>query len=98
MKKVRSQASEKIHVKEKSLMLRFLMVTKMIITIKTLSERAKQAIEKRENFIYDVASETGQIVDNVAHMKWFRLAVMREIANSTKKYQHLADEIERRHE
>ncbi len=40
-----------------------------------LRERALSAIEKREDFIYDIAAENSQIVDNVAHMKWFKVEV-----------------------
>ncbi len=46
-----------------------------------LMTRAENAIENREAFIYDIAAECGQIVDNVAHMSWFRQAVMDELSD-----------------
>ncbi len=44
-------------------------------TFDELLDRAEQAINNREEIVYDVASESGQIVGNVAHMRWFRNAV-----------------------
>lgn len=61
--------------------------------LEDLRERAVNAIEKKETLVYDVASETGQIVGNVCHMRWFRLAVMRELAASSRRYAHLVDAI-----
>ena len=62
-------------------------------TLDDLMARARSAIENKEAFIYDVASVTGQIVGNVAHMRWFRLSVAQEIADTTKKWAHLAEPI-----
>lgn len=62
-------------------------------TLQELAKRAKDAIERRETFIYDIASENGQIVGNIANMRWFRLAAMREIASTDTRYHHLQPEI-----
>ena len=37
--------------------------------------RAIDAIDQRLDFVYDIAAEYGQILDNVAHMRWFVRAV-----------------------
>jgi len=58
-------------------------------TISDLMARARRAIDEDEQFIYDVASETGQIVANVKHMRWFRLAVAQHLIDNTKRWQHL---------
>jgi hypothetical protein len=51
--------------------------------------RASRAIDQDEEFIYDVASQTGQIVANVKHMRWFRLAVAQYLIDSFKRYLEL---------
>ena len=43
-------------------------------------KRAEQAIDQDEHFIYDVAGNVGQDVNNVKHMRWFRLAVAEWLA------------------
>lgn len=58
-------------------------------TLQDLADRALRAIERRETFVYDIASEFCQILGNVRHMRWFRLAVMRQLAQDTVKYSHL---------
>ena len=65
-------------------------------TLAQLEERARNAIERREEFIYDVASESGSIVGNVAHMHWFRLEVMRHLASESPSWEHLFDEVEQK--
>jgi hypothetical protein len=62
-------------------------------TIEDLSARAREAILSNDIIVHDIASQTGQIVRNVARMRWFRLAVMRALASSTRKYSHLAHQI-----
>lgn len=61
----------------------------MKTTLRNLGERALSAIEKREHFIYDIAAESGQIVDNVAHMTWFKIEVARWLINNVSAYEHL---------
>lgn len=58
----------------------------MAPALEDLRDRALEAIERRETVVCDVASETGQIIGNVCHMRWFRLAVMSELAASTRTY------------
>jgi hypothetical protein len=41
----------------------------------SLIEEASEAIERQDEIVYDVASDSGQIVGNVKHMEWFRHAV-----------------------
>lgn len=60
-------------------------------TIEQLITRARAAINSDNDLIYDVASESGQIVGNVKHMHWFVMAVAKEIACRTKKYAHLLE-------
>lgn len=57
--------------------------------LENLYSRAKSAIERDEQIIYDVADNHGQIVDNVKHTIWFTLAVMQELIDTTKTYAHL---------
>jgi hypothetical protein len=40
---------------------------------------AREAIERGDDIIYDVAANAGQIVDNVKHMTWFQEEVARAI-------------------
>lgn len=42
---------------------------------------AEEAIEKDDKIIYDVATEYGQIIDNVKHTDWFKKAVAKAIKN-----------------
>lgn len=58
-------------------------------TMKELGERARRAIERREAFVYDVAAESGQIVGNVAGMRWFVREVARWLTLNVKRWQHL---------
>lgn len=62
-------------------------------TIEDLKSRAESAIANDEDFIYDVASGVGQMVGNVRHMHWFKLAVMRALTEDTEKYSHLAEAV-----
>lgn len=58
-------------------------------TLEDLKQRAKSAIERDEDFIYDVAAEHSQMVGNVKHMHWFKKAVMIALTETTAKYSHL---------
>jgi hypothetical protein len=58
-------------------------------TAKELLSRAEEAIENDEHFIYDVAADTGQMVDNVRHMKWFLRAVANWLIEDEDKWSHL---------
>lgn len=57
-------------------------------TLADLEDAARRAIDRGDDLVYDVASESSQIFGNVKHMRWFRLAVMREKATS-KTWEHL---------
>src|SRR5260221_3744036 len=46
---------------------------------RSLLEEANKAIQRQDDIVYDVASDSGQIVGNVKHMPWFRQAVARAI-------------------
>ena len=52
----------------------------------SLYESAKAAIEAGDDVAYDVASENGQMFDNVKHMQWFIEAVAREMQNYIADY------------
>lgn len=45
------------------------------MNVENLLAQARIAINRREQFVYDVAGESGQMVDNVGHMQWFVKAV-----------------------
>ncbi len=51
--------------------------------------QAQHAIDHNEAIIYDVAAGYGQIVGNVKHMRWFLLAVAKELVDSHKTWEHL---------
>ena len=38
-----------------------------------------------------VCADTCQMLDNVAHMKWFQVAVANEFIHESSRYQHLED-------
>jgi len=44
-----------------------------------LMARARRHIERRTELAFDVAWESGQMFDNVRHMRWFLVAVAREL-------------------
>jgi rubrerythrin len=54
-----------------------------------LLHRAEEAIENDEHFIYDVAADVGQNVDNVRHMRWFLRAVANWLIEDEDKWSHL---------
>lgn len=58
-------------------------------TAKDLLSRAEDAIENDEHFIYDVAADVGQQVDNVRHMRWFLKAVANWLIEDEEKWSHL---------
>ena len=43
-------------------------------------KKAQRHIERESELVYDVVANTGQIFENVKHMKWFLLAIAQEIA------------------
>ena len=57
-----------------------------------LMKRVQSAIDRDESFIYDIAEEYGQDLDNVKHMKWFRSRVAERLINDYSKYSHLSIE------
>ena len=58
-------------------------------TPRDLLSRAEEAIENDEDFIYDVAVDVGQMVDNVKHMNWFLRAVANWLIEDTEEWSHL---------
>lgn len=58
-------------------------------TVDELVAKAKKAIENKEQFVFDIADNNGQIVDNVKHMTWFIDAVADQITLDVKAYKHL---------
>lgn len=44
-----------------------------------LIEKAKRAIRRGAPVCYDICAETGQMFDNVKHMRWFLEAVADEL-------------------
>ncbi len=59
------------------------------LTSADLLERAKGAIEAGEGFVYDIAAEYGQMVDNVGHMGWFVEAVANWLIDNTRRWSRL---------
>jgi len=59
------------------------------LTPADLLERAKGAIEAGEHFVYDIAAEHGQMVDNVGHMGWFVEAVANYLIDNTRRWSRL---------
>ncbi len=43
-------------------------------------KKAQSHIERKSDLAHDVTANTGQIFENVKHMKWFVLAIAMEIA------------------
>ncbi len=60
-----------------------------MITQDDLLKRARKAIDDREMFVYDVASEQGQQVANVVDTKWLLYRVANRLIQDVKKYAHL---------
>jgi hypothetical protein len=58
-------------------------------TLRELADRAQSAIDREEDFVFDVAVEYGQIFDNVKHMRWFRRAVAEALVESQERFAHL---------
>jgi hypothetical protein len=44
--------------------------------------QARELIEQDDQLIYDVAANLGQIVANVKHMAWFRIAIAEEVQDN----------------
>lgn len=62
-------------------------------TLEELIDRSKRAIERKEILVFDVASESGSIVGNVAHMRWFICAVADALVATTDKWSGLQKEL-----
>ena len=62
-------------------------------TLTELLARAKSAIDRNENLIHDVAANSGSIVGNVKHMRWFKLEVADALIATTDKWSHLQAEL-----
>lgn len=62
-------------------------------TLQELLARADTAITRNENRIHDVAANTGSIVGNVKHMRWFKCAVADDLIATTDKWSHLQPEM-----
>ncbi len=63
----------------------------MAATLQELADRARQAIEREEDFVFEVAGEACQMFDNVKHMRWFRVAVALWLTENVHKWEHLYD-------
>jgi hypothetical protein len=63
-------------------------------TLPELLSRAESAISRKEDLVYEVAdAHGGQIVGNVGHMRWFKLAVAEELVGRFAVWEHLKDEL-----
>ncbi len=62
-------------------------------TLQELLARADSAIARNENLIHDVAANSGSIVGNVKHMRFFKLEVADELVARTEKWSHLQKEL-----
>jgi hypothetical protein len=63
-------------------------------TMQDLKSRVINAIDGDEEFIYDVAADSGQIVANVKHTKWFRTEVARYLCSAyPKTWGHLEKDL-----
>lgn len=59
--------------------------------LRQLGERTVRAIDHAEDVCFDVCAESGQIFENVKHMRWFRMAVARWFSYNVKRFQGLLD-------
>ncbi len=59
------------------------------LTAEDLLSRAESAIERDEDFVYDVAADFGQMAGNVKHMRWFVEAVANWLIDNTGKWSRL---------
>lgn len=64
-------------------------VNAMPLSLQDLLDRARNAIERREDCVYDIAHEQGQIVANVEHMTWFITLVAVWFTQNVKRWSHL---------
>lgn len=66
-------------------------------TIEELLARAKGIADQRpwNSIAFAVAEENFQIIGNVAHMYWFRVAIAVELTKRQKKWAHLQEEAEK---
>ena len=65
------------------------MPTSRHATLGDLWFQVENRIERQDPLIYDVLAETGQMFDNVRHMRWFRYAVAQAMIGNVKRYAHL---------
>lgn len=63
------------------------------VTLSDLELRAKVAIDNSEDFVFALAANCGQDVENVGHMTWFRREVCIRLCQDYKKYSHLLEEL-----
>jgi len=57
--------------------------------LRDLADRASEAIANGEQLVHDMAASFGQLLRNIRHMRWFKLAVMRAITEQEAEYKHL---------
>jgi type VI protein secretion system component VasF len=62
-------------------------------TLEELLARATSALQRNEVRVHDVAANTGSIVGNVSHMRWFKCAVADDLIATTEKWGHLQPEM-----
>lgn len=63
------------------------------LTTVDLTNRAKKAIENREDCAYEVAIANGQILDNVAHMQWFVIMVAVWFQTNVKRWANVVIDV-----
>ena len=50
---------------------------------------AQQRIDRGDDLVHDVCAERGQILANIKHMRWFLVAIAKELVNTVKKYENV---------
>ena len=58
-------------------------------TLDDLKRAVERHIERRSDHAYDCAANSGQLLDNVKHMDWFKKALARWLIDHQGKYAHL---------
>jgi hypothetical protein len=60
-----------------------------------LEDRARDAITREEEFVDALAKAQGLSLSQVKSASWFRVAVMTELAATTREWRHLITEVGR---
>ena len=59
-------------------------------TIADLYRVVDWRLEHPDTLVYDLLADTGQMLDNVRHMRWFRNAIAQALIDNVKRYAHLS--------